>query len=371
MNGRLDMSNNKKKKKKNPNVKWGIALVVEILVLVLMVVGYGVFWANEKLNAIQYEEINEENIVKNEGANDDQKGYKTIALFGIDSRSTDSMMEGNRSDTIMIASINEETHEVRIVSVYRDTILEIADGSGLTAKVNAAYSYGGPELAINTLNANLDLEITDFVTVNFLALSKTIDHLGGIVIHVEDNELLMLNACITEQINITGIYSEGVFETGDLLLNGTQATGYARIRSTDLGDITRTERQRDVLGKMLQKAKTADMETLENIIDDVFPNVCTSISKDEMLALAKGLLEYEMGPSVGFPMAYMPYDHGTKGSILVPADLNTNVAALHEFLFGTENYMPTQSVQNISMKIQTETGIWAQEIDVDALLSEQ
>ena len=367
------MSDNKKKKKKdkNPNVKWGIALIVEIVILALMIVGYGAFWANEKLNAIQYEEIKEENIVKNEGANDDQKGYKTIALFGIDARSTDSMKEGNRSDTIMIASINEETHEVRIISVYRDTILEIADGSGLTAKVNAAYSYGGPELAINTLNANLDLEITDFVTVNFLALSKTIDHLGGIVIHIEDNELPMLNVCISEQINITGIYSDGVFSTGDVLLNGTQATGYARIRSTDQGDITRTERQRDVLNKMLQKAKTADMETIENIIDDVFPNVCTSISKDEMLALAKGLLEYEMGPSAGFPMAYMPYDHESKGSILVPADLSTNVSALHEFLFGTSNYVPTQSVQNISMKIQTETGIWPQEIDVDTLLNGQ
>ncbi|MBR3600122.1 MAG: LCP family protein [Lachnospiraceae bacterium] len=361
----------KKKKDKNPNIKWGIALVVEIFVLVLMILGYGAFWANTKLDAIQYEEIEEEKIVKNEGANQDQAGYKTIALFGIDSRSTDDMMEGNRSDTIMIASINQETYEVRIVSVYRDTMLEIADGSGLTAKVNAAYSYGGPELAINTLNANLDLEITDFVTVNFLALSKTIDHLGGIVIHVEDNELPMLNACITEQINITGIYSEGVFTTGDLLLNGTQATGYARIRSTDQGDITRTERQRDVLNKMLAKAKTADIETLENIIDDVFPNVCTSISKDEMLALAKALLEYEMGPSVGFPLAYVPYDHETKGSILVPADLNTNVSALHEFLFGTTSYMPSQSVQNISVKLQTETGIWAQEIDLDSILNGQ
>ena len=360
-----------KKKDKNPNIKWGIALVVEIFVLVLMILGYGAFWANTKLDAIQYEEIEEEKIVKNEGANQDQAGYKTIALFGIDSRSTDDMMEGNRSDTIMIASINQETYEVRIVSVYRDTMLEIADGSGLTAKVNAAYSYGGPELAINTLNANLDLEITDFVTVNFLALSKTIDHLGGIVIHVEDNELPMLNACITEQINITGIYSEGVFTTGDLLLNGTQATGYARIRSTDQGDITRTERQRDVLNKMLAKAKTADVETLENIIDDVFPNVCTSISKDEMLALAKALLEYEMGPSVGFPLAYVPYDHETKGSILVPADLNTNVSALHEFLFGTTSYMPSQSVQNISVKLQTETGIWAQEIDLDYILKGQ
>lgn len=360
------------KKTKNPNIKWGIALGVEVLIMVIMIWAYGTVVVNEKLDAIQYEEIKEEDIVINEGVNVDQKGYKTIALFGIDARSTDSLKEGNRSDTIMIASINEETKEVKIVSVYRDSMFEIADGSGLTAKVNAAYAYGGPELAINTLNANLDLEITDFVTVNFLALTKTIDHLGGVTIRVDDNEIQMLNASITEQMNVTGIYSEGVFTTGDLLLNGTQATAYARIRSTDQGDITRTERQRDVLSKMLQKAKTTDIKTLEKIVDDVFPNVCTSISKDELFALAKGVLEYEMGATVGFPMAYVPYDHSVKGSILVPADMTTNVSALHEFLFGTKNYIPTQSVQNISMKIQTETGIWSEgDIDLDSIIIEQ
>ncbi len=365
--GRVVMS--KKKKGMNANAKWAIALFVEIIILAVMVLGYMVFWADSKLDTMQIVEIDEEELVINDGANQDQKGYKTIALFGIDARSTDSMEEGNRSDTIMIASINNETGEVKIVSVFRDSLLEVADGSGLTTKVNAAYAYGGPELAISTLNANLDLEITDFVTVNFLALSKAIDHLGGIQIDVESDELPMLNACITEQINVTGIYSEGVFETGDLLLNGTQATAYARIRSTDLGDITRTERQRDVLSKMLAKAKTSDLDTIEAIIDDVFPCVCTSISKDEMLDLAKGLLDYELGETVGFPLAYVPYDHPEKGSILVPADLNENVSAMHEFLFGTENYIPTTEVQNISSKITNETGIWGEEIEIDPYIA--
>ncbi len=362
------MSN--KKKKVNSNIKWAVALVVEIIVLIAMTFGYIFIWADSKLDSMQIVELNEEDLVINEGANEAQKGYTTIALFGIDSRSTDSMEEGNRSDTIMIASINNDTKEIKIVSVYRDTLLEISDGSGLTTKVNAAYSYGGPELAISTLNANLDLQITDFVTVNFLALSKAIDHLGGIQIHVEDAELPMLNACITEQINITGIYSEGVFETGDLLLDGTQATAYARIRSTDQGDITRTERQRDVLSKMVAKAKKSDMDTIENIIDDVFPCVCTSISKEEMLNLAKSVFDYEMGESVGFPLAYVPYDHPSKGSILVPADLNANVSALHEFLFGTTNYIPTSDVQNISAKITNETGIWEQDIEINPYIPE-
>lgn len=361
---------NKKKKKLSANAKWGIAFFIEVLIIVLMVVVYMGIYLNDKFAKVQYHEIDEENLSINEGANEAQKGYKTIALFGIDARSNTSMQEGNRSDSIMIASINNDTKEVRIVSVYRDTLLEIEDGSGLTTKVNAAYAYGGPELAIKTLNANLDLNITEFVTVNFLALTKAIDDLGGITVDISSGELAVINLGISEQINITGIYSDGVFTTGSQLLNGTQATAYARIRSTDQGDITRTERQREVLSKMIAKAKASDLSTINNIIDDVFPNVCTSISKDEMVELAKSLFNYQLGNTVGFPLAWSPVNHPTKGSILVPANLNANVSALHEFLYGTEGYTPTQTVQRISDSIQSETGVGAQEIVITPYVAE-
>lgn len=364
------MSNKKKKKGLSTNAKWGIAFLVEILIVILMVVGYAVIYLNEKYEKVQYHDIQEENLAINEGANEAQKGYTTIALFGIDARSNTSMEEGNRSDSIMIASINNDTKEVRIVSVYRDTLLEIEDGSGLTTKVNAAYAYGGPELAIQTLNANLDLQITEFVTVNFLALTKAIDDLGGINVDISEGELAVINSGISEQINITGIYSDGVFTTGPQLLNGTQATAYARIRSTDQGDITRTERQREVLSKMIVKAKSSDLSTINSIIDDVFPNVCTSISKDEMIELAKSLFDYQLGDTVGFPFAWSAVNHPTKGSILVPADLQSNVSALHQFLFDTENYTPTQEVQRISAGIQSETGVGAQEIVITPYVAE-
>ncbi len=364
------MSDKKKKKGLSTNAKWGIAFLVEVLIAILMVVGYVVIYLNDKYEKVQYHDIQEENLAINEGANEAQKGYTTIALFGIDARSNTSMEEGNRSDSIMIASINNDTKEVRIVSIYRDTLLEIEDGSGLTTKVNAAYAYGGPELAIQTLNANLDLQITEFVTVNFLALTKAIDDLGGINVDISEGELAVINSGISEQINITGIYSDGVFTTGPQLLNGTQATAYARIRSTDQGDITRTERQREVLSKMIIKAKSSDLSTINSIIDDVFPNVCTSINKDEMIELAKGLLDYQLGNTVGFPFAWSPVNHPTKGSILVPADLQSNVSALHQFLFDTENYTPTQEVQRISAAIQSETGVGAQEITITPYVAE-
>lgn len=357
------------KKKIHPNVKWAIALVVEIIILVLLGAGYATLYVNKKVDQLQVVEIKHEDLAINEGANETQKEYTTIALFGIDARSTTSMAEGNRSDSIMIASINNKTKEVKIVSVYRDSLLEIQDGSGMTSKVNAAYSYGGPELAIKTLNANLDLEISEFVTVNFLSLTQVIDDLGGIVIDVEPNELPMLNAAITEQIGVTGIYSDGVFTTGDVLLNGTQATAYARIRSTDQGDITRTERQRDVVSKVIEKAKKSDMATIDKIIDDVFPNILTSINKTEMLDLIKAIFDYQLGETVGFPFAQVSQNNEVKGAILVPADLTSNVAALHLFLFETENYTPTQTVQNISAKLSAETGVGAQEIIINPYIA--
>ncbi len=363
----------KRKKGLSSNAKWGIALVVEIIVMIIMVICYANIWVKEKIGEINVQEIEEEDIVVNEGINEDQEEYTNIALFGLDARdmSNSALEAGNRSDSIMIASINNETKEVKIISLYRDSFLEIEDedGSWLT-KVNAAYAYGGPELAINTINANLDLHITDYVAVNFQALSEAIDELGGIPIHLDSNELPMLNAAITEQISITGQNVDGIFEPGDYILNGTQATAYARIRSTDQGDITRTERQREVIFKILSKAKSSDLSTINDALDAALPYVLTSFSEDELYEMAKDVLSYDIAETAGFPFAYYPYSHPSSGSVLVPADLTANVSALHQFFFGTENYVPSDAVQSISSSIQYETGVAAQTIDITTYLPE-
>lgn len=366
MSGKSDNrnSNNNKKEKKglSANAKWALALLAEIIVLAVMVVCYINFWLGRKYDKVQVLEIDREELAINEGANEVQKGYTNIAIFGLDARDT-SLGAGNRSDTIMVASINNDTKEVRIVSIYRDTLLEIEDGDGITAKVNAAYAYGGPELAIKTLNANLDLEITEFITVNWKALTLAIDELGGVVVNVDDQELLYINTFITEQLQSIGGYSDGVFETGDIRLNGTQAVAYARIRSTDQGDITRTERQREVLKAMVDEVLKSDMKTIDGMIDDVFPYVYTSITKDEMYDLVKAVFSYKMTDTIGFPFSYTIPTHEIKGSIIVATDLESNVSALHYFLYGTENYQPTDKVVRISNSIVNEVGQPWQEID--------
>ena len=350
-------SEQRRKRGMSSNAKWGIALIIELIVIVLLVLALVKSYIHNKYELLDYHDLSGKDLSINDGIDEEaMKGYTNIALFGVDARDS-SLGAGNRSDAIMVCSINNETGDVKVCSVYRDTLLEIPDPDGaFTSKINAAYAYGGPELAIGALNNNLDLNITDYVTVNWEGLTRAIDAIGGVEISVEENELDMLNACLTEQIHATGIYSEGVFETGMLTLNGAQATAYSRIRSTDQGDITRTERQREVISAMLSKLKGSDLNTIDKIIDEIFPYISTSISEDEMYKLASNILSYKLDETVGFPFQYQFYGSETKGSCIAPEDLSGNVSALQRYLFGTQNYVPTQNVQRISNDITTETG---------------
>lgn len=340
------------------NTKLLLVLVVEIIVLIAMIVGFVSYYIDSKYNKLQYMALNEENLGINEAANPEQDKYTVIAMFGIDARDNEDLGAGNRSDSIMIASINNETKEMRIASIYRDTLINVDYEGGITTKITHAYAYGGPELAIKTLNQNLDLKITGFVSVNFMALTKAIDMLGGATVEVEEDELSTLNTMIAELVSVTGIYSDGVFSTGTLTLNGIQATAYSRIRSTDRGDITRTERQREVLTSMIKSAKSAGVSTIDKTIDAVFPYILTSLKKKDLISMARSVAEYQMTNTTGFPEAYVPVSHETKGAVLVADDLVDNVSELHKFLFGTENYVPSETVQSINKKIGEETGVY-------------
>ena len=358
--GKLEEGRPRRKRKKglSSNAKWGIALVIELILIMLL--GYGLFrtFLHQKYMKFEHvKDMKKEELDINEGVNPDMTGFTNIALFGIDARD-DYLGKGSRSDAIMVACINNETKEVRILSVYRDTILEVEknDGSTVTTKINAAYAYGGPELAVQTLNKNLDLSISEYITVNWEGLTRVIDALGGVEVHIEENELSTLNGVLAEQIQVNGINSDGVYDTGYVILNGAQATAYARIRSTDQGDITRTERQREVIQAMLAKAKQSDIKTLNKVIDEVFPYIGTSITEKQALDLVTGIMSYELKGSCGFPIRYNFYSTEAKGSCIAAVDLNDNVKTMQKFLFGTDNYVPTTTVQNISAQLTAETG---------------
>ena len=331
---------------------WQRVLLITACVLLCAVFG-AVAYVYAKWSKIDTQEIKAEDIVINEEVKMNKEvdlgdGYTNVALFGVDSRDG-NLGEGNRTDCIIVASLNNETKEIKMVSVYRDTLLDLSEGT--YQKCNAAYSYGGPVLAINMLNMNLDLDIQDYVTVDFGAIADAIDLLGGVDIEVTEEELPYINQYIPETANSAGKSANYLSSAGLQTLDGTQATTYARIRSTAGGDFTRTERQRLVIEKMFEKAKSADLGTLNAIIDKVFPQVSTSFTLQEILTYATAYSEYKLVGNMGFPQDNYTDLLSGLGSVVVPDDLVSNVTKLHEFLFGTTGYTPSSTVQTVNSNI--------------------
>ena len=328
-----------------------IAVCMGGLILALGITG--VAYAASKLNKLDTEEIPAEDIVVNKQAEEAGEGYTNVALFGIDSRSGELEI-GTRSDCIIVASLNNKTKEIRMISVYRDTILDIKDGQ--LQKCNAAYSFGGPTQAINMLNKNLDLDIQDYATVDFAAIANAIDLLGGIEIDLKPEEIAPLNKFVKETARVAGKKAHTVSEAGLQQLDGVQATTYARIRSTAGGDFTRTERQRLVIEKIAEKAQQSDLATINKIIDELFPTIKTSFTATEILSYAKDFMKYKIGDSSGFPFDKTTATVSGLGSIVIPVDLESNVQELHKFLYDKEGYDPSAEVKNISSAIVARVG---------------
>lgn len=347
-------------------------ILIFVELVILLVLGVGVYAAS-KFDLLEVNPIDRENVMMNEevAGNKELKAYTNIALFGIDSRD-ESLGDGNRSDTIMVASINNKTKEIKMVSVYRDTYLLIPKEDSTYDKANLGYFYGGPELAINELNRNLDLDITDYVSVNFSALIDTIDALGGIDIEITEKECFYINGYMTETAVITGKEKVELYESGLVHLNGMQATAFCRIRYVPTvngtnDDYGRTERQRVVISKIAEKAKEADLATLNKVVDEVLPNISTSLTAGEILGLLSGIAKYELVDSAGFPFEKVGMGMGSKGDCVVPVDLEYNVEELHRFLFGTEDYTVSGAVKEISDRIIEVSGQKHTKVETDGV----
>lgn len=332
-----------------------ILFVIEIIILLIAVVILYAVLAGTKSGKV---ELKEKDIIINETVQEAQettmKGYRNIALFGVDS-TTGALTKNTRSDTIMIASINQDTGECKLVSVYRDTYLNLSNDS--YNKCNAAYAKGGPEQAINMLNMNLDMNITDFVTVGFAGLTDTIDALGGVDIEVDESEISHLNnyqLCIAEDLKRE--YTP-VTQTGYQRLDGLQATGYCRIRYTAGDDFKRAERQREVLSAVADQAKKASLPKLTETANSVFEEVYTSLDLSEILEMLGDVGAYQITETDGFPQEDMRATGtiGSKGSCVIPTSLEENVKWLHKFLFDASDYEPSATVKECSEKIYQDT----------------
>lgn len=314
----------------------------------------GVIYAATKLNKIDTDNsMKSDDIVVNKEAEIAAGGYTNVALFGIDSREG-NLDKGSRTDCLIVASLDNKTKEVRLASVYRDTLLDIGDGE--LQKCNAAYSFGGPTQAINMLNKNLDLNIQDYVTFDFAAVAKAIDALGGVEIDVKEEEVQYLNKFLGETARVAGTEAHEVTKSGKQLLDGTQATTYARIRSTAGGDFTRTERQRLVIEKMVEKLQQSKLTTINNIIDEILPTIKTSFSATDILAYAKDFAKYKIADSTGFPFDKTTDTISGLGSIVIPVTLELNVQKLYEFFYSNETYTTSADVVSISAAVTERVG---------------
>ena len=344
---------------------------VILVILELLILGGALvwIWTNAKMDKINTDKNFKAKDVENEELSKETKDvlskYTTIALFGLDNRENNSYSSGN-SDVIMLARIDDKTKEVRLVSVYRDTFLKMADLDNPEAysKANAAYAVGGPEQAVRMLNTNLDLDIAEYVSFDFNAVAEAVDILGGVEIEITEEECVHLNNYCIETSEVTGKSYDQLPGAGTYNLNGVQAVSYGRIRYTAGDDFKRTERQRLVVNKMVEKALKSDVGTINDLIDAVFPQIKTSLDKMELIDMAMDAFHYKLGESRGFPfdlrnkvidISYQQSD----ADCVVPKDLASNVKQLHDFLFGTTSYTVTDSVQGISDEIIYRTGVTA------------
>lgn len=328
----------------------GIILIAFIIFIVTAILS-GYFYLNSKLSKMQQVNIDENNLSVDSQVEENLTGYRNIALFGVDSRD-DDLGPGNRSDCIIIASINNDTKEISLVSVYRDSYVNI-EGYGLD-KITHAYSYGGPELALKTLNKNLDLNIKEFVTVNFGAVADAVDAIGGVEINVEENEISYLNGYARSTAKDIGTTVEEITEPGLQNLNGIQAVGYSRIRYTNGGDYKRTERMRTVIEAMFEKLKDKSVSELNDFADKILPEVYTNLEPNEVISLSPTILTYKVSESLGWP--YEVRGITTDRWYGVPVTLEENVKQLHREIFGEEEYYPSEYVKEISNEIINKTG---------------
>lgn len=338
---------------------------IEVLCLILLL---GVLYVWSLWSKISINDFNNADAGINEDLGDDTlltlKGYTNIALFGLDNR-TQGEYDSGQSDVIMIASINNETKEVKLVSVYRDTYLSIGDGK--YNKANAAYAKGGAKQAVQMLNSNLDLNITEYVCVDWAAVVEVVDALGGIEVEVNDAEAEQMMGCIAELNMVLGTNSSFVSgKDGLQTLDGVQATAYARVRKTAGNDFKRSSRQRIVLEAMLNKAKESDVSTLLKICNAVFDDISTSLTLNEIIGLAQHVTEYTIGSTTGFPFEMTTKQLSGSGDTVIPIGLEDDVTMLHEYMFGTVDYEPSRTVQAISEAIIKKTGVTEkyQSIDV-------
>lgn len=313
-------------------------IIIGVVIVLVLAIGIGVF-AKSKLDKIKKTDLDEDNLGVNEEMEEENKGYVNVALFGIDAHSKDAT--DVQSDAIVVASLNKETKEVKLLSVYGNAVITDDKNNAIAAK---NIYKDGAESAVEMLNRNLDLDITHFVTVDFQALIDVIDAVGGIDIDVKEDEIMHITGYTEDLIQVTGKDSEGVSEAGVQTLNGTQAVAYCRIRATEGGDVARAERQKTVITKTLEKLTKVNAAKLNEIIDKVFPEIETNFTHTEIVDYATDITAYKVDAMQGFPYNVSDKAVADMEDAVLASDFKADVEKLHKIFFPDLDYTMTENV---------------------------
>lgn len=335
--------------------KFGLIICL-VLVFTLVLGGCGGGCGKEKpeeqeREALSVDDVSDNQIVE-EDPTESLNGTQDIAFFGVDTRGT-NLGKGTRSDSIMIVHIDHDAKTIRVASVYRDCLTYI-EGHGYQ-KITHAHSYGGPELAVETINSNFDLDVENYITVNFINVADFVDEIGGIEQEITEEEAAAINGSITELNNIRGTSSASITSAGTYTLDGSQAVAYSRIRHASGGDYKRSERQRTILFKMFETLKSMDLSTRISVAEDMVSQINTNLTRSQVTDLMVCLSGYEISEMTAYPQVF--YGGTVDGVwVEVPVTLTDMASGLHEFLYGEEDYAPSDTVSGYSVDMQAKAG---------------
>ena len=363
----------KYKKMRRRKIIFGIEITV---LLILSGILFVYAWINRSMDKMNQDTLDSSQIQINSEvkANTDlsqMSGTQVITLVGVDARGVEGseLAESMNSDTIILCCIDHDKQEIRMVSIMRDTWMNMAkytDEYYEFDKANSAYNRGGPESMLSMLNTNLDFALTDYVTVNFKALADAIDVLGGLDIEMTNAECVHANNYNREVSEAQGVEYEAIPYDEDLgddysevrHVSGALATSYARIRYGGGDDAKRTSRQRIVINLMVQKLKQNPTKIPE-ILDKVMGNVSTNLTKNEILELGMHAVTYTMGTSYAYPFQLCYGENVVNAlgeDVIIPVTLEFNVRELHEYLYPGLSYEPSAAVTEYSDYIARKSG---------------
>jgi LCP family protein required for cell wall assembly len=330
----------KAKKKKMSKKKKAIIIGSTIIGIVLVVVLAGFVYVNSLLGKINYVTPDKAGAVPSVSTDNNgdklmfDKDVFNVLLIGSDTRDTST--DGSRSDSMILISINKETKKTVMTSFMRDMYVPIP-GHG-NNRLNAAFSFGGVNLLLETIQKDFDIKIDQYATVDFYSFINIIDKLGGVNITVSNAEVPVLNQYIAE---INGLEklpaNSGALKAGgkNLLLTGKQALGYSRIRYVGDGDFERTERQRTVLTQVLTKLKGQNVFKLNSILNTLMPDITTNLTQGDITSLMLNAVTYMNYPVI---QDRIPIDGSYQNATInamdvLTVDLNKNIAELKSKIY--------------------------------------